>query len=169
MVFGGSDLGPWYEISDSAAFKEFFEKGLQCTVANYTLRGSGNDTYVEVDNYGRYDSPTGPIKRAIGKARQVSGAKLEVRFPGAPVYAPYWVVDLMGDASDGFSVSMVWSCSSVLGLFRISNLWILSRTPQLPPGVTLEGLYAKATALGIDVASLKMTPTAQPSSCLYGM
>eukprot|EP00441_Pelagodinium_beii_P001729 CAMPEP_0197689222 /NCGR_PEP_ID=MMETSP1338-20131121/106530_1 /TAXON_ID=43686 ORGANISM="Pelagodinium beii, Strain RCC1491" /NCGR_SAMPLE_ID=MMETSP1338 /ASSEMBLY_ACC=CAM_ASM_000754 /LENGTH=141 /DNA_ID=CAMNT_0043271533 /DNA_START=10 /DNA_END=431 /DNA_ORIENTATION=+ len=91
-------LGPWYEISDSAAFKEFFEKGLQCTVANYTLRGSGNDTYVEVDNYGRYDSPTGPIKRAIGKARQVSGAKLEVRFPGAPVYAPYWVVDLMGDA-----------------------------------------------------------------------
>ena len=164
----GADLGPWYEIADSASFKELFEKGLQCTVANYTLQGSGNGTYVEVDNYGRYDSPTGPIKRAIGKALQVSGAKLKVKFPGAPVYAPYWIVDLLGDASTGFSVSLVWSCSSVLGVFTFSNMWVLSRTPQLPAGVTLDDLYAKATALGIDVASLKMTPTAQPPTCLYG-
>lgn len=162
------DLGPWYEIADSAQFKEFFEKGLECTVANYTLRGTGNGTYVEVDNYGRKGSPTGPVSRAIGKALQVSGAKLKVKFPGAPVYAPYWIVDLLGDASTGFSVSLVWSCSSVLGLFEVSNLWVLSRTPQLPSGVTLQDLYAKATALGIDVTSLKMTPTAQPPTCLYG-
>lgn len=155
-------LGVWYEIADSKQFKDWFEKDLYCTTANYTLDGS----MLQVDNSGRYGSPTGPLKAAIGEAKQVSGAKLEVKF-GGPVFAPYWIVDLLGDSDSGFAVSVVWSCSSILGLFTLENLWVLSRTPTLPAGVTLDMLYKRVEALGIDVAAQDMLPTVQGGDCVY--
>ena len=156
-------MGVWYEIADSKDFKEFFEDDLYCTTANYTLETAG---YVQVDNSGRYKGPTGKLKAAIGKGMEVDGAKLKVSF-GGPVYAPYWVIDLMGEASDGFSVALVWSCTDILNIASFKNLWVLSRTPTLPAGVTLDKLYSKAQSMGIDVHSLSMLPTPQPSNCLY--
>lgn len=55
-------------------------------------------------------------------------------------YGPYWIIDLWGEAgkpAEGYEVSVVYSCSSVLG-FSSTDLWVLSRTPQLPKGLTLE-------------------------------
>jgi lipocalin len=43
--------------------------------------------FVQVFNSGRYQSPTGELKSATGKAQQVSGGKFKVSFFG-PFYAP---------------------------------------------------------------------------------
>lgn len=44
----------------------------------------------QVNNSGIIGSPDGKLSAAVGKAKQVSGAKLEVSFFG-PFFAPYWV------------------------------------------------------------------------------
>eukprot|EP00929_Paragymnodinium_shiwhaense_P064488 TRINITY_DN32294_c0_g1_i1.p1 TRINITY_DN32294_c0_g1~~TRINITY_DN32294_c0_g1_i1.p1 ORF type:complete len:213 (+),score=15.71 TRINITY_DN32294_c0_g1_i1:46-639(+) len=161
-------LGRWYEIAVSAQFRSFFEKELQCTTALYS-KGTESDAPVLVYNSGRYGAPDGPIKGANGTARVVSGAKLEVTFtpPSLGIYSPYWIVDLIGDANKGYQVSMVFSCNSILGITEVESFWILSRTPELPAGVTYESLMEKATALGIDVSSLGVTMTTQGGACQY--
>jgi len=155
-------MGRWYEIADSAQFRATFEKGLQCTTANYTLNA---DATVTVVNEGNVGSPTGKVSKAVGKAKQDKGGKLEVSFFG-PFYGPYWITQLYGDAASEYSVSVVHSCTT--GLFAQRAMWILSRTPQLPAAITLDSIYAKATAMGIDVAALKMAETVQTSDCVYG-
>lgn len=161
-------LGRWYEIAASAQFRAFFEKELQCTTALYT-KGTESDAPVLVYNSGRYGGPDGPIKGANGTARVVSGAKLEVTFtpPSLGIYSPYWIVDLIGDANKGYQVSMVFSCNSILGITEVESFWILSRTPELPAGVTYESLLDKAASLGIDVKSLGVTQTIQGGECHY--
>ncbi len=85
--------------------------------------------------------------------------------PPSPNSAPnYNIIGLLGEAAAGYSVALVWSCESILGL-PFENAWILSRTPTLPSGLTIAGLVAKMTALGANVSS--MTPTLQVSQCKY--
>ncbi len=76
----------------------------------------------------------------------------------------YNVIGLLGEASSGYSVSLVWSCNSALGS-PLETAFILSRTPTLPDGLTIESLVAKMTALGANVSS--MTATVQAPQCIY--
>ena len=71
-------------------------------------------------------------------------------------YQDYWIVDVIGSAEEKYQVAAVYSCDTKLGLFQNSNLWILSRTPELPSGITLDLMYERTRANNIDVEALKM-------------
>jgi len=154
--------GVWYQIATNQKFENSREKGLVCVEAIYTLEG-GSPPTIKVNNTGIYGPGTGKegqVSSAIGKAKQVEGGKLKVSF-FADIYGPYWVTQLYGEAADGYSVAVIWSCED-FGPFSFGNdLWVLSRTRQLPPGITLDSIYAVAQADGIDVKSLAMENTVQ--------
>lgn len=81
-------------------------------------------------------------------------------FPGrAPVPAPYWVVYLQGD----YEAAVVWSCVSVV--VPLEYMWILSRTPTVPPA-TYSALVAKAQAITGYDATHKLQVT-QQTGCTY--
>mmetsp|Transcript_18016 Transcript_18016/g.36099 ORF Transcript_18016/g.36099 Transcript_18016/m.36099 type:complete len:296 (-) Transcript_18016:43-930(-) len=148
-------LGRWYEVAKNAGFARIFERDGYCITADYSLNSDGS---IKVDNGLSKGGPDGDRKDAIATAKQVSGAKLGVSFflPSFDFsYQDYWVIDLEGSAEESYQVAMVWSCQTTLGIDN-QNMWILSRTPTLPPGVTLDSLYAKASAMGVDVPALKM-------------
>jgi len=126
-------LGDWYEI---ARFDHKFERGIQYSKANYSLRPDGK---VQVINSGIKD---GQPKEAKGKAKLTADPRvLRVSFFG-PFYGDYrimlldpdyqWV--LVGGSSDKF-------------------LWILSRTPKLTDEVRAT-ILAEATRRGYDVQKL---------------
>ena len=126
-------LGDWYEI---ARFDHSFERGIQFSKANYTLREDGK---VAVVNSG---IKNGKAKESKGKAKLTDNPRiLRVSFFG-PFYGDYrimlldpdyqWV--LVGGSSDKF-------------------LWILSRTPQLDPEVR-DTILAEATKRGYDINKL---------------
>jgi apolipoprotein D and lipocalin family protein len=148
--------GTWYEFAASEAQRETFEKNLVCTSATYSLNDDGT---IKVNNTGRHLTPNGERQTAIGKAIQVSGGKIKVSFFG-PFYGPYWVIDLWGQASEGYQVSLVWSCAENI-LTHVQDLWILSRTPTLPAPLTMDYILGVAKSRGIDVASLNVTKTVQ--------
>ena len=149
-------LGKWYEVSKNSGFARVFERDGYCITAEYSDNGDGT---IKVDNGLSKGGPTGSRTDAIATAKQVDGAKLGVSFylPSFDFsYQPYWVVDLVGSAEDGYDVAVVYSCSTTLGLFDNANVWVLSRTPALPTGITLDLLYGRLAANGVDVAALKM-------------
>ena len=130
-------LGIWYEI---ARLDHSFERGLTKITADYTLRDDGG---VRVLNRG-YDAAKGEWKEAEGKAYFVNSpdeAYLKVSFFG-PFYGSYVVMVLDED----YRYALVSGPDT-------SYLWILSRTPQLAPGVK-EKLVAKAGAAGFDTSRL---------------
>lgn len=134
-------LGRWYEI---ARLDHSFERGLQAVTALYSLREDG---MVKVENSGRQGSPSGILKVAYGKAKL--GAPDDTTRPGylrvsffLSFYAPYYIVAL----DDDYSYSLVLSKGK-------KYLWILSRTPTLPPDV-LNLLLKKAEDLGFDTSKL---------------
>lgn len=161
-----SYLGRWYEVAKNAGFARIFERDAYCITATY----SGNeDGTIKVVNAQHKGSPDGDYEEAVATAKQVDGAKLGVSFflPGYDFsYQDYWVVDLIGSAEEEYQVAVVYSCQTTLG-FDNSNMWILSRTPTLPSGVTLDLLYSRAASLGIDVPSLKMIEN-DVNGCEYG-
>ena len=128
----------------------------------YTLNPS-NGT-VTVDNADNKGSPSGERNSFYGYAKQVSGGHFEVKFPPAPVYAPYDVVVLKGEAETGYEAAVIYSCTI---LYR--SMWVLSRTPLLEGAVTYESLIMEAEKLGIDVKTLNMQMTHQGSDCKYGL
>jgi lipocalin len=149
-------MGVWYEIANTKVARETFEHDLVCETANYTLSADGQ---VVVDNEGRLGSVNGTHETAIGKARQLAGGKFQVSF-GGPIWAPYWVIDLYGDASTGYSVAVVFSCVDLYAELG-QSLWILSRTPELPAPFTIDGLAALAAEQGIRVSDLELKPVLQ--------
>merc|ERR1712224_1036809 len=159
-----SYMGTWYEIADNANFRKAHEEGLICTRANYTLNSDGT---VKVNNTGYKVGASGALERssAIGHAKQDKGGKLEVSF-FKNFYGPYWIIDLWGEAgkpAEGYEVSVVYSCSSVLG-FSSTDLWVLSRTPQLPKGLTLERIREIVEKQGVVWGDLNMSLTNQTCS-----
>lgn len=69
--------GKWYEI---ASFPQYFQKGCNCTTAEYTLSDRG---YVIVENRCRKDSINGKESYIKGKAfvkRNTGNAQLKVQF-----------------------------------------------------------------------------------------
>ena len=118
-------LGLWYEIGHSHSF--YFDHGCSKTFAQYKLIDPAQES-IYVNNTCLRD---GIWKSAIGKAKVVGDGKLEVSFFG-PFEAPYDVVYI----DDGYSISLVVSCSELGG----SNLWVLSREPEMTDDVLNEYL-----------------------------
>lgn len=84
-----------------------------------------------------------------------------------PFYGPYWITQLYGDATLGYEVAAIYSCTSVLGFEVVEDFWILSRTRQLPATVTYQDIVNTAEKQGIDFASLNVNMTYQGEGCTY--
>lgn len=130
-------LGKWFEI---ARFDFKFERGLNNTSAEYTLR---NDGTIKVVNRG-YDYEHNLWKEAIGTAKFVENdttAMLKVSFFG-PFYGGYNLIAIDPD----YKYALV--CGSSL-----EYLWILSREKSIPETVKQEYLDT-AERLGFDISKL---------------
>ena len=131
-------LGRWYEI---ARLDHSFERGLSQVSADYSLREDGG---VRVINRG-YSAQDKTWKQAEGRAYFVGATDrghLKVSFFG-PFFGTYAIVEL---DQAGYQYSLVSGPDC-------SYLWILARTPTLPPDV-MQRLLAKAAVLGFDTGKL---------------
>jgi apolipoprotein D and lipocalin family protein len=131
-------LGKWYEI---ARLDHSFERGLDNVTAEYTMREGGG---VRVVNRG-WSSKKGEWDEATGKAFFVDSENvgyLKVSFFG-PFYGAYVVFDL---DREGYQYSFVSGPNT-------SYLWLLARTPEVPPEV-IRRFQEEAAALGFDTESL---------------
>lgn len=141
----GRYLGTWYEI---ASFPMVFQRGCVATNATYTPRPDGK---IGVRNRCRDESFEGEERGIDGIAwpLDASNAKLAVQFYW-PFSADYWVIGLDPDYR--------WA---IVGHPSREYLWILSRTPEMDPGLYAR-LVERAREQGYDVARLVKTP--QPPS-----
>jgi len=134
--------GKWFEI---ASFPMFFQRNcIADTTAEYTPAPGGA---ISVHNRCRTDSG---FDDATGKATVVEGfgnSRLKVSFFW-PFKADYWVL--------GLDPEYRWA---VVGNPNRKYLWVLSRTPQLPPQL-LEAALASANAQGFDLTQLRYTAQA---------
>jgi apolipoprotein D and lipocalin family protein len=130
-------LGTWLEV---ARLDHRFERGLSRVSATYRLNDDGS---VKVLNRG-YNAEKGEWSEAEGRAvftGDSNTGSLKVSFFG-PFYGGYHVIAL----DPNYRWAMVIGPDP-------SYLWILSREPQLPPGVR-ERLLAQAAQAGVDTAGL---------------
>jgi apolipoprotein D and lipocalin family protein len=133
--------GKWYEI---ASFPQYFQKGCNCTTAEYTLSEKG---YVIVENRCRKDSINGKESYIKGKAfvkRNTGNAQLKVQFFW-PFRAKYWIIDLADDYS-----------YAVVSHPNRKYLWILSRTPKMDAQI-FERIILRLKNNQFDISKLKMT------------
>ena len=133
--------GKWYEI---ASFPQRFQKGCNCTTAEYTATDKG---YVIVENRCNKDSVNGKQSYIKGKAfvvKNSGNAKLRVQFFW-PFRADYWIIDLANDYS-----------YAVVGHPNRKYLWILSRTPQMQDSV-YQQITQKIANKGFDISKLNRT------------
>ena len=135
-------LGTWYEI---ARLPNSFQDGgsRRCveTTATYALRADGQ---VGVTNRCVDAGAGGAEAVATARAYAVEGsgnARLRVTFFW-PFYGDYWVI--------GLDPEYRWA---VVGSPSRRSLWVLSRTPTLPPA-ELERALATARAQGFDLGPL---------------
>lgn len=140
-------LGTWYEI---ARLPHPFEDGLTNVTAEY---GKGKGKKITVTNKGQREK-SGSWSSITGWAyltNTENKAELKVVFFW-PLRSPYRVVAL---DKEGYQYVMVVSSGT-------SCLWIMSRQPQLDPGI-MNQLIEQAKGLGIDTSKLimvKHTPQA---------
>ena len=134
--------GKWYEI---ASFPQLFQKGCNCTTAEYTLTDKG---YVTIENRCNKDSINGKQSYIKGKAFVVENsgnAKLKVQFFW-PFKGKYWIIELADDYS-----------YAVIGHPNKKYLWILSRTPRMD-GMLYQQIISRTKEKGFDVSKIKITP-----------
>lgn len=111
-------LGTWFEI---ASLPQSFQRGCTATRATYGLLSDGD---IEVVNRCNKNTLDGPEEVATGRARVVdttTNAKLEVSF-FRPFWGAYWIIQLGSEYE-----------YAVVGHPGRDSLWILSRTPTMPP------------------------------------
>jgi apolipoprotein D and lipocalin family protein len=150
-------MGVWYEQVNSKAFT--IDNNLQCVTAEYSANSDGS---VKVSNKGTKNSPTGSITVADGKAtvKDLKTCNLGVKFSSLqPVDAPYQIFD-----TDYDSYSVVISCIPVVNSLGLSDIWILSRTPQLPKD-KLDSIFKKLSDAGFDYSDMRMQ--VQEGQCTY--
>lgn len=130
-------LGKWYEI---ARFDFIFEKNLNDTTAEYSLREDGT---INVLNKG-FDFKKNKNKQANGIARFRGSDKigeLEVSFFG-PFYSGYNVISIDKD----------YSYALVVGK-NTDYLWILSREKTIPDDIK-EKYLTLAKSIGCKIENL---------------
>lgn len=131
--------GKWFEI---ASFPMFFQRNCVAdTTAEYSAAADGS---IAVRNRCRTESG---FDEATGKATPVEGfgnGRLKVSFFW-PFKSDYWVL--------GLDPEYRWA---VVGNPNRKYLWVLSRTPQLPPAL-MEAARASALAQGFDLSQLHTT------------
>ena len=133
--------GKWYEI---ASFPQRFQKGCNCTTAEYTLTDKG---YVLIENRCNKDSVTGKLSYTTGKAfvdENSGNAKLKVQFFW-PFRGKYWIIDLANDYS-----------YAVIGHPNRNYLWILSRTAKMNDTI-YQQIISRIKAKGFDISKIKLT------------
>jgi apolipoprotein D and lipocalin family protein len=133
--------GKWYEI---ASFPQRFQKGCNCTTAEYTPTDKG---YIIVENRCNKDSINGKQSYIKGKAFVVDNsgnAKLKVQFFW-PFRGKYWIIDLADDYS-----------YAVVGHPNRKYLWILSRTPSIND-TTYQQIISRLKEKGFDVTKIRIT------------
>jgi apolipoprotein D and lipocalin family protein len=136
--------GKWFEI---AAFPQRFQKGCNCTTAEYTMT---DKDYVIVENRCNKDSVNGKISYIKGKAFVVENsgnAKLNVQFFW-PFKGKYWIIDLADDYS-----------YAVVGHPNRKYLWILSRTSHMEE-TTYQQILVRLQSKGFDITKLVRTKQA---------
>jgi len=133
--------GKWYEI---ASIPQRFQKGCNCTTAEYTLTDKG---YVIVENRCNKDSVNGKVSYIKGKAfveKDTGNAKLLVQFFW-PFKGKYWIIDLADDYS-----------YAVVGHPNRKYLWILSRTSKMDLK-TYQQILARLEEKGFDISKINLT------------
>ncbi|HEY1045108.1 MAG TPA: lipocalin family protein [Bacteroidia bacterium] len=133
--------GKWFEI---ASFPQRFQKGCNCSTAEYTLT---DKKYITVENRCNRDSVNGKQSYIKGKAfvvKNSGNAKLKVQFFW-PFRAKYWIIDL----ADDYSYAVVSHPNK-------KYLWILSRTPVMSDSIYQQIVF-RIKEKGIDVSKLKLT------------
>ena len=133
--------GKWFEI---ASFPQRFQKGCNCSTAEYTPTDKG---YVIVENRCNKDSVTGKQSYIKGKAFVVENsgnAKLKVQFFW-PFKAKYWIIDLAPDYS-----------YAVVSHPNKKYLWILSRTSKMDAAI-YEAIVGRLKQKGFDTSKIKIT------------
>lgn len=94
--------------------------------ATYSDLGNGT-----IGVYNTGTRPNGVVDEICGYAYQtdpnVVPGELKVRFPLIPGGADYWVLD-----TDYGSFTTIYSCRSILFLFRVEIGWVLTRARQAP-------------------------------------
>mmetsp|Transcript_18559 Transcript_18559/g.47177 ORF Transcript_18559/g.47177 Transcript_18559/m.47177 type:complete len:187 (-) Transcript_18559:1917-2477(-) len=143
-------MGKYYEIATSPSSRNTFERGCECTFAQYSLRSDGT---VAVNNT---CSRHGAVDSALGTATipdPTQPAKLAVSFGGPP--GPYWVIEL----GPNYEYSVVWSCTAVPVLGDVDYMWVLSRQPTMDEQLYQQLLKRAQALTGFDVT--RMTRTRQ--------
>ncbi len=133
--------GKWYEI---ASYPQRFQKGCNCTTAEYTLTDKG---YLIVENRCNKDSINGKqsyIKGKVFVEKNSGNAKLKVQFFW-PFTGKYWIIDL----ADDYSYAVVSHPNK-------NYLWILSRTPHLD-SVIYQQILSRLNEKGFDLMKLQIT------------
>jgi len=132
--------GRWYEI---ASFANRFQKGCQCTLADYQLQN--NDTVMVTNRCIK----NGQWSQAKGKAWPIQGtdnSKLKVQFFW-PFTGNYWIIHV--DPHYRYAV---------VGDPYKRYLWILARKPRIS-SQAYKRLLNIARKAGYDVETLQQTPT----------
>ncbi len=128
-------LGSWYEL---ARYDHPFERGLSEVETRYTL---DNEGLIRVENSG-YEASSGVRRVAVGRAKTTDDpGRLRVSFFWK-FYSDYNILerDLRGR----------WM---LVGSHSPRYLWILSRTPSLPPA-EMEQILLLARQRGYDTDKL---------------
>jgi apolipoprotein D and lipocalin family protein len=133
-------IGKWYEI---ASLTGRFQKGCQCTTAEYEL--VIGKYYLQVKNRcfrnGKWSEITG---KAFFTPETTVG-KLKVQFFW-PFRSDYWIIDVATDYS--------WAVVSVP---NFKYLWILCRHPKMDQNLYQE-ILQKLKQKGFDTDLLNLTP-----------
>ena len=133
--------GKWFEI---ASFPQRFQKGCNCTTAEYTLTSKN---YLIVENRCKKDNLNGKslyIKGKVFSEKNTGNAKLKVQFFW-PFKGKYWIIDLAADYS-----------YAVVGHPNRNYLWILSRTASMD-NVVYQEIVSRIEAKGYDVSKILKT------------
>ncbi|KAL3881462.1 hypothetical protein ACJMK2_027902 [Sinanodonta woodiana] len=143
----GSYLGKWYE---KRRFFAIFETFGSCVSANYSLKDDG---HVKVVNQ-EYIKFLKKDNVAIGDAYVPDAnepAKLKVKFGSGPL-GDYWVLD-----TDYDNYSIVYSCNSYGGIFKIEFSWILTRERNGLSDAKIQKLLQSMSSSGINVERFSVT------------
>ena len=131
-------VGLWYEI---ARFDHPFERGLVGVTTEYTIKPDGN---IEVIGRGYQDSFQGERKEIVGHVHipdTTQPGVLKVTF-FLIFNTDYHILEVEKDYS-----------AALIGSSQCDHLWIVSRTPKLPPN-KLKDLMQRAQRRGYDTTAL---------------